>query len=157
MSENIEFSAEIGKVLNLVINSLYTNKDIFIRELISNASDACEKLKILSLSNNNEEQGDLLIRVHINKDDETITISDNGIGMTKEEMITNLGTIAKSGTMDFMSEVADGNKAMSDLIGKFGVGFYSAFMVSDNVIVRSKNAIPMKHLNGSLMEKYLIQ
>lgn len=134
------FDAEVGKVLNLMINSLYTNKEIFLRELISNASDACDKLRYLALNNASliEEDSEFKINISLDKDNKTITIKDNGIGMNKEDMIENLGTIARSGTQIFMEKIAQESK--QDLIGQFGVGFYSSYMVADEVVVISKKA-----------------
>lgn len=136
-----KFSAEIGKVLKLMIHSLYTNKDIFLRELISNASDACDKLRYEALSkpeiSHNEE---FKIKITTNKDSGTLTISDNGIGMNEQDLINNLGTIASSGTQKYIEQISQTNKPDLNLIGQFGVGFYSAFMVADEVIVVSKKA-----------------
>lgn len=138
---NKEFSAEIGKVLRLMIHSLYTNKDIFLRELISNASDACDKLRYAALENPsilNEDE--LRVEIHANKEEGTLTITDNGIGMNQDDMVANLGTIASSGTQKFMEKLAEDPKADVNLIGQFGVGFYSAFMVADKVEVTSTKA-----------------
>lgn len=133
-----QFKAESKKLLNLMVNSIYTNKDIFLRELISNASDAIDKLYYQSLTDKktNINQNDLQIRIDVDKDNRTLTISDNGCGMDEEELETNLGTIAKSGSLSFKEENADQKDV--DIIGQFGVGFYSAFMVSDKVEVLSK-------------------
>ena len=134
-----EFKTESKRVLDLMINSIYTNKEIFLRELISNSSDALDKLYYLSLTNKDIKvnKDDLFIRVDYNKDKRTITISDNGTGMTEEELENNLGVIAESGSLKFKEE----NKEQNDvnIIGQFGVGFYSAFMVSDKVTVESKS------------------
>lgn len=134
-----EFKTESKKILDLMINSIYTNKEIFLRELISNSSDALDKLYYLSLTNKDIKvnKDDLFIRVDYNKDKRTITISDNGTGMTEEELENNLGVIAESGSLKFKEE----NKEQNDvnIIGQFGVGFYSAFMVSDKVTVESKS------------------
>lgn len=134
-----EFKTESKRILDLMINSIYTNKDIFLRELISNSSDALDKLYYLSLTNKDIKvnKDDLFIRVDYNKDKRTITISDNGTGMTEEELENNLGVIAESGSLKFKEE----NKEQNDvnIIGQFGVGFYSAFMVSDKVTVESKS------------------
>jgi molecular chaperone HtpG len=140
--ETKKFSAEIGKVLNLMIHSLYTNKDIFLRELISNASDACDKLRYLGQSDSNlTSDQELNISIELNKDNKTITIIDNGIGMTKSELEENLGTIAKSGTQEFLSQLTGDKKRDSLLIGQFGVGFYSAYMVANTVEVLSRKAL----------------
>ena len=136
-----EFSADVSKVLRLVIHSIYTNKDIFLRELISNSSDACEKARYLLVSGelqNEEEDLKEKIIVSINKKDGYISVKDNGIGMDKDELINHLGTIAKSGTEDFLKKISENKKATNELIGQFGVGFYSCFMVSDNVEVITK-------------------
>ncbi len=134
-----EFKTESKRILDLMINSIYTNKEIFLRELISNSSDALDKLYYLSLTNKDIKvnKDDLFIRVDYNKDKRTITISDNGTGMTEEELENNLGVIAESGSLKFKEE----NKEQNDvnIIGQFGVGFYSAFMVSDKATVESKS------------------
>ena len=134
-----QFKTESKRILDLMINSIYTNKEIFLRELISNSSDALDKLYYLSLTNKDIKvnKDDLFIRVDFNKDKRTITISDNGTGMTEEELENNLGVIAESGSLKFKEE----NKEQNDvnIIGQFGVGFYSAFMVSDKVTVESKS------------------
>ena len=134
-----QFKTESKRILDLMINSIYTNKEIFLRELISNSSDALDKLYYLSLTNKDIKvnKDDLYIRVDYNKDKRTITISDNGTGMTEEELENNLGVIAESGSLKFKEE----NKEQNDvnIIGQFGVGFYSAFMVSDKVTVESKS------------------
>ena len=133
-----QFKAESKKLLDLMINSIYTHKEIFLRELISNASDAVDKLYFRSLTDQNVgmAHGDFEIRITPDKENRTLTISDNGIGMTKEELEANLGTIAKSGSLAFKQENADAKDI--DVIGQFGVGFYSAFMVSDCVTVESR-------------------
>ena len=136
-----KFGAEIGKVLDLMINALYTNKDIFLRELISNASDACDKLRYESLNNtelSSPEQ--LAISLTIDETNKQITISDNGIGMNEEDLANNLGTIANSGTKKFLEALQNNEKPDINLIGQFGVGFYAAFMVADKVSVISRKA-----------------
>lgn len=140
--EKLKFSAEISKVLQLMIHSLYTNKDIFLRELVSNASDACDKLRYAALTEPSliEGDGDLAITIDTDQEQKTITISDNGIGMSREELIANLGTIAKSGTQEFISKITGDAKKDMPLIGQFGVGFYSSFMVADKVTVISTKA-----------------
>lgn len=140
--EKLKFSAEISKVLQLMIHSLYTNKDIFVRELVSNASDACDKLRYESLTRPElkHESGDYKIGLTINKEKRIVTITDNGIGMTRDELINNLGTIAKSGTQEFLSMLTGDSKKDMPLIGQFGVGFYSSFMVADMVTVQSTKA-----------------
>ncbi|MDR0296759.1 MAG: molecular chaperone HtpG [Rickettsia sp.] len=140
--EKKKFDAEVGKILNLMIHSLYTNKEIFMRELISNASDACDKLRYLAQSDAKLIADDPLfkITVKIDKDKRQIIIRDNGIGMNREDLIDNLGTIAKSGTGNFLNNLSGDAKKDSMLIGQFGVGFYSAFMVADNITVTSRKA-----------------
>ena len=132
-----QFKAESKKLLDLMINSIYTNKEIFLRELISNASDACDKLYFKSLTDTSigVSKGDLQIHIEADKATRTLTVSDNGIGMTKDELEKNLGTIAKSGSLDFKKENPNEN---IDIIGQFGVGFYSAFMVAAKVTVISR-------------------
>ena len=144
--ETHEFQAETKQLLNLMINSIYTNREIFLRELISNASDAIDKLHFASLTNKEilEGNNDYEIFLVPDKDSHTLTISDNGIGMNREEMVENLGTIAKSGTKAFLEQLKkekEENTEFSDnLIGQFGVGFYSAFMVAEKVTVVSRRA-----------------
>ena len=134
-----EFKTESKKILNMMINSIYTNEEIFLRELISNSSDALDKLYYISLTDKKLKikKEDLKIKVSFDKDNRTITISDNGIGMTKEELENNLGTIAKSGSELFKLE--NEKKKDIDIIGQFGVGFYSSFMVSEKVDVLSRS------------------
>jgi molecular chaperone HtpG len=142
MSSKKEFSfqTEVKQLLHLVIHSLYSNKEIFLRELISNASDAAEKLRFKALSDTTifKDDTDLGVKVSINKDTKTISISDNGIGMTKDETIEHLGTIAKSGTKRFLDSLTGDQSKDSQLIGQFGVGFYSAYVVADKVTVKSR-------------------
>ena len=132
-----QFKAESKKLLDLMINSIYTNREIFLRELISNASDACDKRYFKSLTDTSIgiTKDDLKIHIQPDKDSRTLTITDNGIGMTKEELEKNLGTIARSGSLDFKTENQSDN---IDIIGQFGVGFYSAFMVAKKVTVISR-------------------
>ncbi len=136
------FSVEVDKILHLMIHSLYTNKEIFMRELISNASDACDNLRYLSQTNPtlSKEDTNFKITVQIDKENGNIIIRDNGIGMNKEDLIENLGTIAKSGTQNFLNQLSGNDKKDNMLIGQFGVGFYSAFMVADYITVTSKKA-----------------
>ncbi|WP_353236435.1 molecular chaperone HtpG, partial [Diaphorobacter ruginosibacter] len=136
------FQAEVAQLLHLVTHSLYSNKEIFLRELISNASDACDKLRFEALNQPGlyEDQPRLEVRVSFDKMARTITIADTGIGMSEQEAIENLGTIAKSGTKDFMSRLSGDQKADSQLIGQFGVGFYSGFIVADRITVESRRA-----------------
>ena len=140
-SETMKFNAETGKVLHLMIHSLYTNKEIFIRELISNASDACDKRTYLSRVDQSLMHDDeMKITITINKDAKTITISDTGIGMNRDDLIENLGTIARSGTQDFLQQLSEQKNNAVNLIGQFGVGFYSSFMVADHVSVNTRKA-----------------
>ncbi|ENU1227918.1 molecular chaperone HtpG [Providencia rettgeri] len=136
------FQSEVKQLLQLMIHSLYSNKEIFLRELISNASDAADKLRFRALSNSElyENDGELRVRISADKDQGTLTISDNGIGMSREEVIENLGTIAKSGTKAFLESLGSDQVKDSQMIGQFGVGFYSAFIVADKVTVRSRAA-----------------
>lgn len=141
MSRKQKFKTEVSKLLDIVINSLYSEKYIFLRELISNASDACDKLHYYALMNPGiaKDNGKFKIIVTPNAEENTLTISDNGIGMNKEDLVNHLSTIAKSGTADFVNNAKDNGSAM-DLIGKFGVGFYSAFMVASKVEVITRRA-----------------
>ncbi len=140
--ETLGFQTEVKQLLHLMIHSLYSNKEIFLRELISNASDAVDKLRFEALSKPDLLEGgaELKIRVSFDKDAKTVTLEDNGIGMSREDVITHLGTIAKSGTADFMKHLSGDQKKDSHLIGQFGVGFYSAFIVADKVDVFSRRA-----------------
>jgi len=140
--QNHAFSADTGKLLKLMIHSLYSNKEIFLRELVSNAADAADKLRFKALSDGSlfENDADLRVRISFDEEAKTITISDNGIGMTQEEVIAHLGTIAKSGTSDFFEQLSGDQVKDSQLIGQFGVGFYSAFIVADKVTVNTRKA-----------------
>ena len=141
-TETRGFQSEVKQLLHLMIHSLYSNKEIFLRELISNASDAADKLRFKALENPNLYAGDgeLGVKIWVNKDASTLTIADNGIGMTRDEVIENLGTIAKSGTKAFLESIGSDQAKDSQLIGQFGVGFYSAFIVADNVTVVTRAA-----------------
>ncbi|MDM0089879.1 MULTISPECIES: molecular chaperone HtpG [unclassified Variovorax] len=141
-STKLPFQAEVAQLLHLVTHSLYSNKEIFLRELISNASDACDKLRFEGINNAAlyEDAPNLEVRVSFDKAARTLTIADNGIGLSKQEAIDNLGTIAKSGTKDFMSKLSGDQKADAQLIGQFGVGFYSGFIVADRITVESRRA-----------------
>ena len=141
-TETRGFETEVNQLLDLMIHSLYSNKEIFLRELISNASDACDKLRFLAISDDSlyENDIDLKIKVSVNKDDKTITISDNGIGMTREEVIEHIGTIAKSGTRSFLDSMTKEQSSDANLIGQFGVGFYSSFIVADKVTLKTRKA-----------------
>ena len=138
--EKKQFKAESQRLMDLMINSIYTHKEIFLREIISNASDAIDKLAYRALTDENVgmNREDFKIVITTDKDERTLTVSDNGIGMTQEEMENNLGTIAKSGSLQFKKDTEDADDAELDIIGQFGVGFYSAFMVADKVTVISK-------------------
>jgi len=144
----LPFQAEVQQVLSLVINSLYANQEVFLRELISNASDALDKARYLSLTRKDvaEAQGEAKIDIRLDDDARTLTIEDNGIGMTRDEVITNLGTIAKSGTVEFLRSHAEAMQkdpaSKAQLIGQFGVGFYAAFMVANRVDVKTKSMLP---------------
>ena len=140
--ETMGFQTEAKQLLHLMIHSLYSNKEIFLRELISNASDATDKLRVEALENSAlyESDGDLKIRIAVDEEAKTIEISDNGIGMSKDEVIANLGTIAKSGTSEFLKNLTGDQKKDSQLIGQFGVGFYSSFIVAKQVVVETRRA-----------------
>ena len=140
--ETLGFQTEVKQLLHLMIHSLYSNREIFLRELISNASDACDKLRFEALHNAAlfDNDADFKIRIAFDKDAKTLTISDNGIGMSREEVISHLGTIAKSGTREFFSQMTGDQKKDASLIGQFGVGFYSSFIVADKVTVVSRRA-----------------
>ena len=142
----MQFQTEVNQLLQLMIHSLYSNKEIFLRELISNSSDALDKLNFLSISDDayKKLKFEPRIEIKINKDKKTLSISDNGVGMNKEDLINNLGTIAKSGTKSFLENLSGDAKKDSQLIGQFGVGFYSAFMVADKIEVLSKKALEEK-------------
>lgn len=140
--ETLGFQTEVKQLLHLMIHSLYSNKEIFLRELISNASDAADKLRFEALSNGDlyESDPNLRVRVEFDKDTRTLTVADNGIGMSRDEVIENLGTIAKSGTSEFLKHLTGDQKKDSQLIGQFGVGFYSSFIVADKVTVETRRA-----------------
>ncbi|MEO5843602.1 MAG: molecular chaperone HtpG [Caldimonas sp.] len=140
--QTLSFQAEVKQILHLVTHSLYSNKEIFLRELISNASDACDKLRFEAIDKPEFYEGktDLEVRVAFDKEAKTITITDNGIGMSSEEAVAHLGTIAKSGTREFMSALEGDQKKDAQLIGQFGVGFYSGFIVADRITVESRRA-----------------
>lgn len=127
-SQEFNFDVEVGKILNLMINSLYTNKDVALRELVSNASDACDKLRYLAAQNPDVLQDELKISITTDKQKKLLIITDNGIGMNREDLISNLGTIARSGTENFIKSLTGDKQKDVQLIGQFGVGFYSSFM-----------------------------
>jgi len=140
--ETLEFQAEVNQLLKLMIHSLYSNKEIFLRELISNASDACDKLRFEGLGNDDLYEGDSELNIHVDfdKENKTVTITDNGIGMSRDELVENIGTIANSGTKKFLDSLSGDQAKDSHLIGQFGVGFYSSFIVADKVTVKSRRA-----------------
>ncbi|MEK9712448.1 MAG: molecular chaperone HtpG [Thalassolituus sp.] len=140
--ETLGFKTEVKQLLHLMIHSLYSNKEIFLRELVSNASDACDKLRFEALKNADlyENESELKVDITFDKDAKTLTIADNGIGMNRDDVVNHLGTIAKSGTADFLSKLSGDEKKDSQLIGQFGVGFYSAFIVADKVTVETRRA-----------------
>ena len=146
--QTLSFQAEVKQILHLVTHSLYSNKEIFLRELVSNASDACDKLRFEALNEAAllEDAPNLEVRVSFDVDAKTITITDNGIGLSADEAVANLGTIAKSGTREFMSALEGDQKKDAQLIGQFGVGFYSGFIVADRIVVESRRAgVPAEH------------
>ena len=140
--ENLKFQTEVNQLLQLMIHSLYSNKEIFLRELISNANDACDKLRFAAVADDSLNEGDKELRIEIEHDSEanTVTIRDNGIGMTRSEVIDNIGTIAKSGTKEFLSKLSGDEAKDSQMIGQFGVGFYSSFIVADKVTLITRKA-----------------
>jgi molecular chaperone HtpG len=140
--ETLEFQTEARQILHLMTHSLYSNKEIFLRELISNASDACDKLRFEALGNDDlyEGDGELQISVDFDKDNNTVTVTDNGVGMSRDEIIENIGTIASSGTRKFLESLTGDQARDAQMIGQFGVGFYSSFIVADKVTVTSRRA-----------------
>ncbi|HET7925341.1 MAG TPA: ATP-binding protein, partial [Rhodanobacteraceae bacterium] len=140
--ETRAFEAEVAEVLHLVTHSLYSHKEIFLRELISNASDACDKLRFAALSDPSltADGAELHIEILADKDARTLTIRDNGIGMAREEVVENIGTIARSGTRKFLESLSGDARRDTQLIGQFGVGFYSAFIVADKVTLTTRKA-----------------
>jgi len=160
-AEKFTFQTEVNRMMKLIINSLYRNKEIFLRELISNASDALDKIRLLALTKNEEldSNPEMKIQIKADKDNRVLHITDTGIGMTKSDLIANLGTIAKSGTAEFLSKMQEQNDAdqnVNDMIGQFGVGFYSAFLVADKVIVTSKHNYDQQHIWESDANKFSI-
>ena len=159
-AEKHAFQAEVNRMMKLIINSLYKNKDVFLRELISNASDALDKLCLLCVTDKSilDATEELTIKIKADKENKVLHITDTGIGMTKADLINNLGTIAKSGTSVFFDKLQDAASAgvMSDLIGQFGVGFYSAFLVADKVVVTSKNNDGSQHIWESDAESFSV-
>src|SRR4051812_10382350 len=140
--ETLGFQAEVKQLLDLMIHSLYSNKEIFLRELISNASDACDKLRFEAISNNAlyENDAELRIRIEFDKAARTVSVSDNGIGMSRDEVVANIGTIARSGTREFFKALTGDQAKDANLIGQFGVGFYSSFIVAERVTLVTRRA-----------------
>src|SRR5438034_9372754 len=140
--QTLGFQTEVKQLLHLMIHSLYSNKEIFLRELISNASDAADKLRFEAIAKPElyEGDGDLQLRVSYDKEARTLTVSDNGIGMSRDEVIANIGTIAKSGTREFFSQLTGDQAKDANLIGQFGVGFYSSFIVAAKVTLVTRGA-----------------
>ena len=140
--ENLQFQTEVNQLLHLMIHSLYSNKEIFLRELISNAADACDKLRFEAIGNDNlyENDSDLRIEVEYDEAANTVTLRDNGIGMSRDEVVTNIGTIARSGTKEFLQKLTGDQQKDAHLIGQFGVGFYSSFIVADKVTLTTRRA-----------------
>ena len=141
-SEKLEFQTEVSQLLKLMINSVYSEKEVFVRELVSNASDACDKLRYLATTKEKliQDDPDLKVQIQVNKKANSISFIDNGIGMNKKDLIANLGTIARSGTAQFIKEMSESKTKDLSLIGQFGVGFYSAFMVATETQVTTRKA-----------------
>src|SRR5258708_14714386 len=147
VTQSYEFRAEVQQLLSILVHSLYTDREIFLRELISNASDALHRLQFEMLTNQDvlDPDAELAIRVSVDKDARIIRVSDTGIGMNRDEMIENLGTIAHSGAMSFLNALKEKGNNSADIIGQFGVGFYSVFMIADKVNVTSRSYRPGDH------------
>jgi len=159
-AEKHVFQAEVNRMMKLIINSLYRNKEVYLRELISNASDALDKIRLISLTDKTvlDATDELSIKIKADKENKVLHITDTGIGMTKQDLITNLGTIAKSGTADFLNKLQDASSTdqFNDLIGQFGVGFYSAFLVADRVVVTTKHNDDEQHVWESDANSYTV-
>jgi len=140
-AQSYEFQAEVGKVMNIIINSLYSDRDVFLRELVSNAADACDKKRFLSITDTDAAKTKPEIKLKCDPVANTITLEDSGVGMTRDELVNNLGKIAQSGTKNFVEALGEGN-ADVNLIGQFGVGFYSAYLVAERVEVITKSMQP---------------
>jgi len=141
--QEFEYKAEMKQLLNIIIHSLYTHPEVFLRELVSNASDALNKMRIVKLKNENilQAEDELKIIVSVDKANKSFAIEDNGIGMTKDDLINQIGTVASSGTLKFLADLKNNNQEVNEsLIGKFGVGFYSIYMVTDEVTIETRNA-----------------
>ncbi len=154
MSKEVHsFQAEVQQLMNLMVHSLYSNKEIFLRELISNSSDALDKMRFEEITNREllKSEKEPSVTISVNKDANILVLEDNGIGMTKQELMNNLGTIANSGTKKFLEKLSEKDKKDSNLIGQFGVGFYAAFMVADKIVVNSRSA------TGEVAHKWISQ
>ena len=140
--ETLGFQAEVKQLLHLMVHALYSNKEIFLRELVSNASDACDKLRFEALADTALWESDPVLKIHVSYDKaaRTVTVSDNGVGMSRDEVISNIGTIAKSGTREFFQSLTGDQAKDAHLIGQFGVGFYSSFIVADKVTLVTRRA-----------------